>query len=70
MQAISEFQKLSLSKLGLMQKPLLWKWVLICMTMKKHFHINGYALTLVLNKMADEKRKIKIESLSDGKEIA
>ena len=33
-----------------------------CMTMKKHFHINGYALSLVLNKMADENRKIEIES--------
>ena len=45
--AISEFQKLSLSKQGQVQN-LVVKMSCICMRMKNHFHISGFALSLAL----------------------
>ena len=45
--AISEFQKLSLSKQGQV-KIVVVKMSCICMRMKNHFHINGFALSFTV----------------------
>ena len=59
-QAISEFQKLSLSKRGKVQK-------LCCENEfnlyegKNHFHVNGFVLSLALNQRLEATRKWPIE---------
>ena len=46
-------------------KPLLWKWVLyICIIIKNHFHINGFALSLALKVRFFGTRKWRIQSFS------
>ena len=54
--AISEFQKLSLSKQGQV-KIFVVKMSCICMRMKNHFHISGFALSLTLKQRLVATRK-------------
>ena len=59
--AISEFQKLSLSKRGKVQNLSCENEVYLYMRRKKHFHINGFTLSLALKQRLEATGKWPIE---------